>query len=302
MSERSRVPMASGGLPAAPTSLPEPTAHIHHHTIRRNGLLLGVCTITPARTSRPPMIMTLGILARLDPFEVQRFRLLADLLQRQIIALETPGWMRPGQRLPASARQALTHGDFTEMAELMVAALDEAVPGLTDQTVSLLGYSLGASTGSAIAATLAARGTTLERITLVEPVATGRQSLVGLGLRNTADGVRNRRYLKESKQVEWAARSTPVRMVRRGWVDLGLFTWALSRGGIQKSLNSIDTSVGVKIITGERSRMAGGRATEELVEQLRSTGRSVEWDTIADSHHGLWLSLPRVAEVARLLS
>ncbi|MDN5727861.1 MAG: hypothetical protein L0G99_18310, partial [Propionibacteriales bacterium] len=223
-------------------------------------------------------------------------------MQRQIIALETPGWMRPGQRLPATARRALTHGDFTEMAELMTDALDEAVPGLLDQPVSLLGYSLGASTGAAIAATIAARGTTLERITLIEPVAAGRQSLVTLGWRNTADGVRNRRYLKESKEVAWATRSTPVRLVRRGWVDLGLFTWALSRGGIQSALDTIDTAVGVKIITGERSHMAGGRSTEELIAHLRATGREVEWHTVADSHHGLWLSLPRVAEISRLIN
>src|SRR5690606_23287031 len=78
-----------------------------------DGLRRGTTMVTPTTAHDPaPVVVTLGIMARLDTFEEQRFRLLADRLNRPVIAIDTPGWTMGGGSLPPRVRAKLRSGEF----------------------------------------------------------------------------------------------------------------------------------------------------------------------------------------------
>jgi len=285
----------------APTLVAEPTVTVTRHEVEREGLRLGTVTVQPVHATTPsPLVVTLGIMAHLEGMEVQRFRLLADRLQRPVIALDTPGWTRKGGALPTQVRHRLRQGGFDWLGGLLGDVLLEIHPEILVGSPSVLGYSLGASTGSALAADLHHRGARLQGLTLVEPVAVREQSLVELAWRNLSDARHSRRYHVESSDVAWATGPIGGRPVPRG-LDLGLLIWAISRGQIPQTLHALPVDVPIMIISGDRSTLSPLFAVRRLVTALRRQGRPVDHHVVHGAHHALWNSLPHVARLADLI-
>lgn len=284
--------------PSMQASMPDgPQVTVRRHEVVLEGLRLGTLTVTPHGPHDPsPIIVTLGIMAHLDISEEQRFWLLADRLRRPVVAIDTPGWTRRGGALPASVRARLRRGGFDWLARMLGTVVVEANPGVLDARPSVLGYSLGASTGSALASDLTARGARLRGLTLVEPVAVRRQSLVELGWRNLRDARHNRRYAVENNDVAWACPAVSRPPVPRA-IELGLLVWAISRGQIPQTVRSLPPSTPIMIISGELSTLAPISAMHRLVVQLRRQGRPVHQCVVPDAHHALWNSLPQVDQV-----
>jgi len=279
----------------------DPVAAVERRDVWVDGVALAVVTATPEQVDDPaPLVVTLGILARLDDFEVQRFALLADLLGRPVVAVDTPGWVIGRGSLSGRVRRELRARDFTGLAALMADALVRAGPSLVTGELSVLGYSLGASTGSALAVELAARGAVVRAVDLVEPVAVRSQTMAELTWRNLADARHSGRYLAGNTDLEWAAGGRGDRVLINP-VDIGLFAWAISRGGIRASLEELPMAVPIMIISGERSSLSPRRAVHRLAHQLAVPGRTVSVHVVPDAHHALWNSLTHVADIAGLL-
>lgn len=279
-----------------------PDVRVHRHEVLLEGMRLGTLTVTPDGPHDPsPLIVTLGIMAHLNLAEEQRFWLLADRLRRPVVAIDTPGWTVRGGALPPAVRTRLRHGGFDWLARVLSDVVVEANPGILDSSPSVLGYSLGASTGSALAADLAQRGARLRGLTLVEPVAIRRQSLVELGWRNLRDARHSHQYAVENNDVAWAATRTHRIPLPRA-VELSLLVWAISRGGIPQTVRSLPIDVPIMIISGGSSTLSPMPAMHRLAFQLRGQGRSVDQHVVAGAHHALWNSLPQVDQVvARIL-
>lgn len=274
-----------------------PQVTVRRHEVLLDGLRLGTVTVTPIGPHDPsPLIVTLGIMAHLEITEEQRCWLLADRLKRPVVAIDTPGWTVRGGALPTAVRARLRRGGFDWLARMLGAVVIEANPDIIDLSPSVLGYSLGASTGSALASDLANRGAHLRGLTLVEPVAVRRQSLVELGWRNLRDARHSHRYAVENTDVAWAHRASSRPPVPRA-VELGLLVWAISRGQIPQTVRSLPVDTPIMIISGERSTLAPMPAMHRLAIHLRRQGRTVEQHIVPDAHHALWNSLAQVDQI-----
>ncbi|MGD7708158.1 alpha/beta fold hydrolase [Microlunatus sp. Y2014] len=277
---------------------PAPTARVVQTSVSVDGIWLQTTTATPvAVTDSSPLVVTLGILATLDRFEVQRFQMLADLLGRPVVALDTPGWSMGQAALPRRVREQLSTGGFAWLARLQADALCGAHPRSCEQRPSVLGYSLGASSGSALAVELADRSAELRGLTLVEPVALQRQNLAELGWRNVSDARHSGRYAAQSKGIDWAVAPTPPRTVPR--IGLGHMVWAISRGGLPATLSTLPREVPIELISGGASSLSPPDRVAELARDLRKDGHTVATHLVPDAHHALWNSLPHVAAVAK---
>ncbi len=278
-----------------------PQASVHHQEVGVGRVRLATITATPTQVSDPaPLVVTLGILARLDDVEVQRFALLADLLGRPVVALDTPGWLVGRGGMPAAVRHDLRRRDFAPLAALMADALHAARPDLVTATLSVLGYSLGASTGSALAAELVRRGATLRAIDLIEPVAVRPQTMAELTWRHVAEARHGGTSDRHTDALDWTA----TRVGRPPLIsplDVGLLAWAISRGGIRASLEPLPLDVPVTIVSGELSSLSPTRAVHRLARHLAADGRPVSVHVVPGAHHALWNSLTHVADIARLL-
>lgn len=298
----SRTVNASRHSLPGPTPLSSPTDPTDRVSLTRNevwvdGLRLATTTVTPTVDhDRSPLVVTLGIMARLDAFEEQRFRLLADRLNRPVIAIDTPGWTRGGGTLPSQVRARLRSGGFDWLAHLLRHALRRAEPGITDLTPSILGYSLGASTASALAHELVASGGQLRGVTLVEPVAIRRQTMPELTVRNLLDARHVRRYAMTNNQFPWAVTSAGPGPLPRA-TELLLLARAISHGQILHSLQSLPTEVPVVLVSGEHSTLVPKRAVSRFATTLQHPGRRVDQLIVPEAHHALWNSLPVVDRI-----
>lgn len=274
-----------------------PQVTVRRHEVLLEDLRLGTVTVTPVGPHDPsPVIVTLGIMAHLDISEEQRFWLLADRLKRPVVAIDTPGWTVRGGALPTAVRARLRRGGFDWLARMLGTVIVEANPGVLDTSPSVLGYSLGASTGSALASDLTNRGARLRGLTLVEPVAVRRQSLVELGWRNLSDARHSRRYAVENNDVAWADPGNSRLPIPRA-IELTLLVWAISRGEIPQTIHSLPANVPIMIISGERSTLSPMPAMHRLVIQLRRQGRAVDQHIVPGAHHALWNSLAQVDQI-----
>lgn len=263
-----------------------------------DGLRLETTTVTPTVPhDQSPLVVTLGIMARLDTFEEQRFRLLADRLNRPVIAIDTPGWTMGGGNLPSAVRARLRSGGFDWLARLLGDVVRHTEPQIAALGPSVLGYSLGASTGSALAAELVSTGAQLRGITLVEPVAMRRQTMPELTVRNLLDARHVHRYAVANNQLSWAVASDGPGPLPRA-VDLLRLARAISRGQILETLRSVPVEVRIAVLSGELSILAPPPAVDRLVATLRHRGHQVDQHLIPQAHHALWNSLSVVDRIA----
>ncbi|WP_431240992.1 hypothetical protein ACQ86B_29145 (plasmid) [Mycolicibacterium aichiense] len=243
----------------------------------------------------------MGLQACLSPFEVQRFAMLARIWDTAITVVDTPGCGDGGINLTTMQRGALLRGDFTPVAQHMVAVARRHNPRLSDRPVHLTGYSMGASLAAAAAAAAGPRSLQLEHLMLIEPVALRRWPLPSL-LRSVRledrliDG-----YLADNEAVagvvplkDW--QGTDIRCSR---LDLALLGFGISRGGLTRDvLRAAAThQPRVTVVHGVGSRLSRMTDTSRLIGTCRQAGIDIH-DVAVEGHHALWQSLPRVSDLA----
>lgn len=253
----------------------------------------------PVRTC----IAAMGFGAWLEPFEDQRFLLVAQRLRARVVVVETPGLGETPSHATGRERLALLHGDYGPLARRMLrSAL--AVTGGEDEETHLLGYSMGAS----VAAEMAAAGLVAKpaSLTLVEPVAAQAWNPVELGRAVLHEGAVVDRYLSETAGVAGACgpfdRAAHESRPSRSLLDQALLPMALCWGRLGRSIDAYARFGGpLFVIRGRDSLLSRGAAVSRLVQRAARQGVDAR-ETIVPGGHGLWQSLPRVERLADTLA
>lgn len=274
-------------------------------TVSTDGGPLPVAVVTPATVDRT-FVVAMGYGARLDEFELQRFRLLAPLLRGRLVVVQTPGHGADASRLTPRERWALlARSDFRPVARRMLQAATTAEPSVCSARTAVLGYSLGASLGTAIASVLReGTGTPVPLLVLVEPVA-GRpwRPLDLAGATRAEDGLVDD-ALAQNDDVAGAV-GPPDRRPEPSTpdhhrVDLLLLANALRAGRLGAQVVA-SGATHVVVVRGKDSRLSLPAAVADVVDAARSAGRRVDELTMHGTH-ALWHSLPSVRRLGRFVA
>lgn len=272
--------------------------HAPTHGIEIDGLR--VATLGHRDASRQ-ILLFMGFLACIDPFEMQRFDLLRREWDAQITVVDTPGWGYGGARLTRLEQRALRRGDFTAVARRMVHAAQLHHLPLRRGPLTVVGYSMGASLACAAAADPGLMR--VESMVLVEPVAMRRWNLARLVHSVRSEDAVIDDFLKRNNEVPGAVapavrhdQSAPS----QSRTDLAHLGHALSRGRLVSDLlrAHMIQSFPVQIVHGVDSRLSRDGDITKLVAMCRRAGMSI-FNVPVDGRHALWHSLPDVAALAR---
>jgi hypothetical protein len=251
----------------------------------------------------PCLIVALGFQACVDPFELQRFRLIAERLHARLVVVETPGFGSARSRLLPGERAALRRGDFVPMARRML----KAALTVTDTPNGLIGYSLGTSTVAAMAAVANASqpGPRLGTLVLVEPVAVRPWRLNGLVSAVRWEDRWVPQHVAENQCVEGAVPPADGFPQTRRRLDLVLLANALRKAALPGNVLTASPHLDhVIVVRGDRSRISRNRDLAVLLQAL-SLAEIRATVIRAPGPHAFWQSLPRVTaitdELAELL-
>lgn len=257
---------------------------------------LPVTIITPPREAGefPTLLATLGAFAVARDAELDRYVALAERQARTVVIVDTPGWEPERAGLSPATRRDLVAGSCRGAAAQMLRSVRAGVPGIHDAPISLVGYSLGASTAAAIGVLLTQQRHRPAYLTLVEPVAVAVTSPLTLLRRNL-----------------WEANHAPVRRSEpsKEWpspfgvhtLDMALLLWSLTRAGLRSDLAILaDAGVPISLLRGKDSRLcpADGFADVSLTT-ARSTRLRAR--TVQGQSHSLWHDPRVVADLATLV-
>ncbi|MFE7762543.1 hypothetical protein [Streptomyces sp. NPDC057438] len=273
----------------------------------------------------PTFLVAQGFLAFVEPFEMQRFRLIASILRARLVVVETPGAGFAASRLLPAERRALLRGDFTVPARRMLRAATDVLGADASGGGSggagasgasgvsgVLGYSLGASFAAAMAAVSGTdhTGPPLRTVVLVEPVAIRRWSAKGLLAAVRRENRLIQSYLDETATVPGAARpledrpdSEPVTR-RRG--DLLLLANALRAARLGEDLvaggrrRPGTEKRRLVVVRGERSTLSPREGVASLVSSSERHGWAAHLLSVPGPH-AFWHSLPAVASATTRL-
>lgn len=249
------------------------------------------------------IIVAQGIRSWIEPFEMQRFSLIAERLRARLIVVETPGFGTAGSRVLPPERRALRRGDFGPLAARMVTAaqsvLEETAAG---EPISFLGYSLGASIAAAMARAAADLQWRVDELVLVEPVALQRWTALDL----LAATLREDRWIDDhlatNETVPGAAtpwdRRPGIRPPTERRRDLLALALALRHGRLRTDLLTTPAQR-VVVVRGDSSALST-TAADPAVARLRNRGVRVDELTVP-GHHAVWHSLPTVDTIAHQL-
>lgn len=277
-----------------------------------NGEPLGVACVDPFPDPGRAFVVAMGFGACLDAFELQRFGVIAQVLQARLLVVETPGYSYTPTRLRGRERRALLRADFGPVAaRMLTAALAVDRTDRGERQVGVLGYSLGASVAAAMAGVAnqqVEKQVALDSIVLVEPVAnrhwSGPQLLSAMRTENKLiDG-----YLKTNDDVPGAltprGRIQGAPLPRQHYLDLLLLSNALRAGRLVEELRAATAGhpgLTVVVAHGASSHLSQMDACRSMVRQCGEAGIDVK-DVVVPGHHGLWQSLPAVKSLADSLA
>ena len=250
---------------------------------------------------RRTCVAVMGFGAWLDPFELQRFTRLSQVLDAQLIVVESPGLGQPGTSLTRQERVALLAGRYAPVAQRMLAAATTQIQ--TGQRVHLLGYSMGTSIVTAMAAHDPA--TSVTSLTLIEPVATRTWNPAELVASVHRENQLIDGYLQETAAVPGSVgpsdRIPDAPRPARNTLDQLLLAAGLSWGRLATDLRACadrQPPPPVLFVHGRTSQLSRPGAVADLARSARDRGLEVT-DVTIDGSHGLWQSLPRVDELAQ---
>ncbi|SEH53382.1 Pimeloyl-ACP methyl ester carboxylesterase [Mycolicibacterium rutilum] len=246
------------------------------------------------------VLMFMGFLACVEAFELQRFTLLSEIWDARVTVVDAPGCGYGSGRLRSSERRALRRGDFTAVADRMVAVALTAKPDLGRGPVTIVGYSMGSSIAAAAAGSQALR---VDNLTLVEPVAVKRWNLPRLVHATRNEDKVLDEYLDRNNDIPQVViplqrrDETPPQQSRTDLAHLG---FALSRGYLAVDVQRAHRThrFAMQLVHGARSRLAGCCDVARFAQQCRDDGVATD-DIVVHGRHALWHSLPDVAHLAR---
>lgn len=282
------------------------------HSVASAGGPLRVAVVDAGPVPRRTFIAAMGYAASIEPFELQRFRLMATELDARLVVVETPGCGLPGSSLTPRERWVLlSRSSFAPVATRMLDAVLAVVPDLLDdglledRALGVIGYSLGSSTGTAIATEVRRRtGLPVDRLVLVEPVAGRRWAVRGLLAATReedalVDAALNSNHVVEGAIEPWDRRGDGYPAPSRNELDLALLANALRTGRLPRHVAATGAKR-VAVIRGDESRLALASGCEAIVQAARGAGAAVE-SFVMDGTHGLWHSLPSVRELCSFI-
>ncbi|WP_371572169.1 hypothetical protein [Streptomyces sp. NBC_01314] len=253
----------------------------------------------------PTFVVAQGFLAFVEPFEMQRFQLIASMLRARLVVVETPGAGFAASRLLPGERRALLRGDFTVPARRMLRAATEVIGADGPAAATgVLGYSLGASFAAAMAAVsgTARTGPPLRTVVLVEPVAIRRWSAVGLMAAVRRENRLVQPYLDQTATVPGAVRPLEARSgdrpLTRRRSDLLLLANALRAARLGEDLAAAAQEPGPKtrrlvVVRGEQSVLSPRQAVHSLMTAAERHGFRARLLSVPGPH-AFWHSLPAV--------
>lgn len=260
---------------------------------------LRVVTVRPASAARQAFVF-MGIRACVDPFEVQRFAVLAHTWDAAVTVVDTPGCGYGGARLTCTQRRGLLRGDFTSLARRMVRVGQQHNPRLLEGPVHVTGYSMGASVAAAAAAD--AGLLQVGELVLVEPVALRNWRLTSLLRSARFEDDILEHYLADNDGVAGAVPPLSTHgqdAAPYSRLDLALLGFGVSRGELSRDLlrAAAIQRFTVKVVHGIDSRLSRAPDNAHLIHKCHRAGVNIQ-DVTVEGHHALWQSLPRVKELA----
>jgi pimeloyl-ACP methyl ester carboxylesterase len=245
-------------------------------------------------------LVFMGIMAWVEPFELQRLSVLAGAWNAQVVVVDVPGCGHGGARLTPSQRRALRRGEFAPVARQMVHSAQARNPRLRRGPVMVVGYSLGASLAAAVVADPGLMR--VSGLMLVEPVALRRWRVSSLLRSVRSENQVVDEYVNRNHGVSGLVAPPP----RRGeamppWsrIDVAHLGYAVSRGRLGQDLIKASQiqSFPVQVVHGIDSTLSRPADVRRLVSRCRRAGLDVR-DMPVAGRHALWHSLSNVAELA----
>lgn len=269
----------------------------------REGAFDGLSVVTLGEPTSPRQVLAfMGIDAFIEPFERQRFSLLAEVWNAQLTVVDAPGCGSGGARLRRVDRRDLRRGDFTSVARRMVHSAQHHHVPLRRGPVTVVGYSLGSSIAAAAAADPGLLR--VEGMILVEPVAVRRWNSMSLmtavrAERPFADGYTSNNDAIDGAVAPADRRGEPA--PHRSRRDLALLGMAVGRGRLSTDLvrAKMIQDFTVKLVHGTESHLSPSRHVTSFVARCGRAGVDVR-DVPVPGHHALWHSLPDVQALAEL--
>lgn len=262
--------------------------------------LINTAATQPDHAPRREALVFMGIQASIEPFETQRFEVLAEELERRITVADAPGWGHGGT-LSAQQRADLRRGLFDSVAEPMVMAAIKQTPELSTRPATVVGYSMGASLAAAAAASDRLDVATL---VLVEPVGIRRWNPLSLLRAVRHEDQFTDDYLSRNPADAWESWD------RRGedppphrWADLATLGFGISRGGIMRDLERAAVRGKLRelqIVRAASSQLCHRTDVESVAARATAMGVATRVHEIP-GHHQVWQSLPDVAALAQML-
>lgn len=270
--------------------------------------LIEVGVIEPHTPTTRTYVVAMGFDGWLNGFELQRFRLLAEVMQARLVVPEIPGSSTVRSRMNALERAGLAlSADFRPLARRMVQAAASLAPELlrTDATrhLGVIGYSLGTSIATAMAHEMHYQGRGADDLILVEPVAgvPWKRSQLLHALR-VEDRLLKTAYT-QSATIPGAVPPPRWRdggqRPKRHLADRLLQANALCAGNLPAEITASHVQQ-LHLIYGENSRITTPGARTALAYGARAAGIDLAQHEFPGSH-GLWHALPTVEQIAHTL-
>jgi pimeloyl-ACP methyl ester carboxylesterase len=253
-------------------------------------------------SARRKILAFMGFRAYVEPFELQRFRLLAELWDAQITVVDIPGCGYGRGKLRPHERRPLVRGDFSAVARRMVAAAQQHHPALRTAPVTVLGYSLGASLAASAAGH---RMIPTDCVVLVEPVSIRRWPVWRLLAAVHAENAKIDQFVARNAGRPNYVAPLAIRgdsPADQSPLDLTLTGWAISRGRIVDDLVLArgKRAMRVLMVHGNDSRLVCPTDITRAAARCGAAGMNVDAVEV-DGGHALWHSLPDVEAMARRL-
>jgi len=284
-------------------------ATVTTHVVASRTGPLRVAVVVPPRAGDAAFVVTLGHAASLEPFELQRFRLMALELAARLVVVETPGYGLPGSSLTAGERWSLlTRARFDRVASRMLDAALAVVPDLLGpdgadvEHLGIIGYSLGASIGSSVAAEIRRRtGRPVARLVLVEPVAGQRWRVRPLLAATRAEDALVDVALAGNEEVPgtvvpWDRRDDDRPAPARNELDLALLANALRAGRLGATVADDALPLRLDLVRGRGSLLSLAGACASITGRAEGSGIPSR-TLVLDGSHALWHSLASISEL-----
>ena len=242
-------------------------------------------------------LVFMGIMAWVEPFELQRLSVLAGAWNARVAVVDVPGCGHGGARLTPSQRRALRRGEFAPVARQMVHSAQAGNPRLRREPVIVVGYSLGASLAAAAVADPGLMR--VSGLMLVEPVALRRWRVSSLlrSVRSENEVVDDHVNQNHGLVAPPPRRGEPTPPWSR--IDVAHLGYAVSRGRLGRDLITASQiqSFPVQVVHGIDSTLSRPGDVRRLVRRCRRARLDVR-DMPVAGRHALWQSLSTVAELA----